>query len=359
MKYLLLLCFPSFAFAGYITTPGVNCASGSSGQVYTTNGTSCSFTTVAGTGTVTSVDMTVPNFLSVSGNPITTSGTLAVALATQVKNKVFVGPATGADAAPTFRLLVGADLPLPGAAALGGVFSKAVVANQFLTGISSVDGSVSQAQPSFSNISGTASLTTQVTGVLPVANGGTNSSSALSNNRVMQSSGGAVVEASAITASRALASDSNGIPVAATTTTTELNFVNGVTSAIQTQINTKAPSTSPAFSTQVTFGNYHMEPSESDAGNSSTAITISFANASAQKVTMTGNCTFTFTNPVTGGTYYLRLVQDGTGSRTYTWPAAVKWSGGTAPTGSGANKIDLVTFYWDGTSYYGTSSLNY
>lgn len=82
-------------------------------------------------------------------------------------------------------------------------------------------------------------LTAGVTGILPVANGGTNSSSALSNNRVMISSGSAVVEATAITASRALVSDSNGIPVAATTTTTELNYVNGVTSAIQTQLDAK------------------------------------------------------------------------------------------------------------------------
>lgn len=36
--------------------------------------------TIGGTGTVTSVDMTVPTFLAVSGNPITTSGTLAVTL---------------------------------------------------------------------------------------------------------------------------------------------------------------------------------------------------------------------------------------------------------------------------------------
>lgn len=42
-----------------------------------------------------------------------------------------------------------------------------------------------------------------------------------------------------ITASRALASDANGLPVAATTTSTELGYVNGVTSAIQTQINSK------------------------------------------------------------------------------------------------------------------------
>lgn len=82
-------------------------------------------------------------------------------------------------------------------------------------------------------------LTSEVTGVLPVANGGTNSSAALNNNRVMQSSGGSVVEAAAITALRALASDVNGIPVASATTATELGYSSGVTSAIQTQLNGK------------------------------------------------------------------------------------------------------------------------
>lgn len=75
--------------------------------------------------------------------------------------------------------------------------------------------------------------------VLPVSKGGTNSSSALNNNRIIRSSGGAIGEASAITASRALVSDANGIPTHATTTTTELNYVSGVTSAIQTQLNAK------------------------------------------------------------------------------------------------------------------------
>jgi hypothetical protein len=65
----------------------------------------------AGTGTVTSVAMTVPSILSVAGSPITTSGTLAVTLATEAKNLAFIGPASGADAAPTFRALVAADLP--------------------------------------------------------------------------------------------------------------------------------------------------------------------------------------------------------------------------------------------------------
>ena len=41
-------------------------------------------------------------------------------------------------------------------------------------------------------------LTADVTGVLPIANGGTNSSTALNNNRLMYSSGGAIVEYSAL-----------------------------------------------------------------------------------------------------------------------------------------------------------------
>ena len=89
--------------------------------------------------------------------------------------------------------------------------------------------------PSF----GAVVLTTEVSGVLPIANGGTNSGTALSNNRVMQSSGGAVVEAAAITAARALISDANGIPTHSATTATELGYVSGVTSSIQTQLNSK------------------------------------------------------------------------------------------------------------------------
>ena len=83
----------------------------------------------------------------------------------------------------------------------------------------------------------------QVSGVLPISSGGTNSNSALSNNRVMQSFGGAIVEAAAITAARALISDANGIPTHSVTTATELSYVNGVTSAIQAQIDSKLAST--------------------------------------------------------------------------------------------------------------------
>ena len=51
----------------------------------------------------------------------------------------------------------------------------------------------------------------------------------------------------ALTASRALVSDVSGFVSAATTTSTEIGYVNGVTSAIQTQMDLKAPKASPTF----------------------------------------------------------------------------------------------------------------
>lgn len=53
---------------------------GSNGFVLGSNGTTPVWVTAGGTGTVTSVAMSVPAFLSVSGSPIVTTGTLAVTL---------------------------------------------------------------------------------------------------------------------------------------------------------------------------------------------------------------------------------------------------------------------------------------
>lgn len=64
--------------------------------------------------------------------------------------------------------------------------------------------------------------------------------SGTANRLAYYTSSTAIGALSAITASRALASDSNGLPVASTTTATELGYVNGVTSAIQTQFSGKA-----------------------------------------------------------------------------------------------------------------------
>lgn len=62
-------------------------------------------------GTVTSVGLSLPGIFTVSGSPVTTSGTLSATLNTQTANHVFAGPATGSPAAPTFRALAAADVP--------------------------------------------------------------------------------------------------------------------------------------------------------------------------------------------------------------------------------------------------------
>jgi hypothetical protein len=69
-------------------------------------------------------------------------------------------------------------------------------------------------------------LATQVTGVLPVANGGTNSSTALANNRVMISSAGKIIENAALAVSSPVRSDVNGLPTTGSTSlTTEVTGV--------------------------------------------------------------------------------------------------------------------------------------
>jgi len=69
---------------------------------------------------------------------------------------------------------------------------------------------------------------------------------------------------------------------------------------------------------------------------------------------------FTFQNARAGGTYVLIVKQDSNGSRTVTWPSAVKWPGGSAPIlTTTANYSDVLYLTYDGTYYYGSMAQNY
>ena len=89
------------------------------------------------------------------------------------------------------------------------------------------------------------------------------------------------------------------------------------------------------------------------------AATISWNVQTQQvaKVTLGGNRTLDApTNMVDGFTYILRVIQDGTGSRTLAYNAVYKWPGGVAPVLSTAiNAIDILTFVSDGTNMYGVA----
>ena len=90
--------------------------------------------------------------------------------------------------------------------------------------------------------------------------------------------------------------------------------------------------------------------------------TIDLTDGNVHNVTLTANCTFTFSNPPasgTSGSFTLFLNQDGTGSRTATWPGSVKWAGGTAPTlTTTASRTDILVFTTidAGTIWYGAVS---
>lgn len=207
--FLSLVSAVAFAASTTVELGGISVPtqSGNSGKVLSTDGSNLSWISAGGggTGTVTSVDMSVPSFLSVSGNPITTSGTLAVTLAVETANTVFAGPTVGS-ATPTFRSLVAGDIPtlnqnttgtasnitassnstlttlsslsLPGSQVTGNIAGNAAnitaSSNSTLTTLSSL--SLPGAQVT-GNISGNAA---NVTGVVAIAKGGTGQTTAQS-----------------------------------------------------------------------------------------------------------------------------------------------------------------------------------
>lgn len=91
---------------------------------------------LAGTGTVTSValaDGSTTAIFTITGSPVSASGTLTETLKTQTANTVFAGPSSGSAAQPTFRSLVSLDIPNNAANTSG--TAATVTTNANLTGV--------------------------------------------------------------------------------------------------------------------------------------------------------------------------------------------------------------------------------
>lgn len=85
------------------------------------------------------------------------------------------------------------------------------------------------------------------------------------------------------------------------------------------------------------------------------ARTVTWNDNNFQIVTLDANTTFTFVDPPGVGSFTLHVKQDGTGSRTVTWPAAVKWPNNQTPPTltTTANHRDVIVFHFNGTNYFG------
>lgn len=197
-----------------------------------------------------------------------------------------------------------------------------------------------------------------------------------------------------------------------TATTAELNYVDGVTSAIQTQLDNKqaldaeltelatmASTTASALADLteaevqildgatvttaelnyndittlgtsqaskavtadangvVTFDNGISEESTTIT-SSSNAATLNLRDGTNFLHDLTENVTYTFSNPAASGkvsSFTLKVIQDST-ARTITWPTSVDWAAATAPTLTATNNgVDIFVFFTNdgGTTYYG------
>ncbi len=88
---------------------------------------------------------------------------------------------------------------------------------------------------------------------------------------------------------------------------------------------------------------------------------IDWNTSQKQKVTITGTgITCNFTNPSGPCNLVLKVVQGDGNDVIGTWDGDIKWPGGTAPTlSTGNGDIDILSFYFDGTNYFGVASLDF
>ena len=100
-----------------------------------------------------------------------------------------------------------------------------------------------------------------------------------------------------------------------------------------------------------------------NALTSSSTITVDCATARVHTVTLGTNTEFNITSLPTGGTVTIIITQDGTGSRTATFgtdgSAAVKFPSNSSVLSTGANDIDVVSIFNDGTNFLGNIARNY
>ena len=141
-----------------------------------------------------------------------------------------------------------------------------------------------------------------------------------------------------VTSSAAELNVLDGIP--AGLTSTELGYSDGVTSAIQTQMDTKTASTAVNNWTAGQSG-------EITALTSAATITIDMADSNNFSVTLAHNATFANpSNDTAGQSGSIFITQDGTGSRTASWGTDWEFAGGTAPTltttAAASDRIDYV-----------------
>lgn len=322
-----------------------------------------------GSGGLTSVGLSVPSILSVAGSPLTSNGTLAVSLASQAANLVLAAP-NGASGTPAFRALTASDIPALSYDASGAAAAATATALQKLANLSDLASAATAranlglgtaATQSTTAFDATGAAASAVVGALPSATtsqlyGGTG---AAGTAAPITLGTGLTLTGGTLTASGS-SGPANPLNFRGAWAASTAYAVNDV--VIQGGALYVAPT---AFTSTSTFSVANWTPLAYGAPAASTityasTITPDFTSVPTQTVTLTGNLTLACPTVPTGTSVQLWLVQDGTGSRTWTPPAVggcIKWlNGAVPPLPTAANSAALLSLISNGTYIAGVLS---
>lgn len=226
----------------------------------------------AGTGTVTSVGLTMPGVFSVTGSPVTTSGTLAVAASGTSGGVPYFNSSTtmASSAALTANQLVIGGGAGAAPASLGSLGTTTTVLHGNAGGA-----------PSF----GAVSLTADVSGTLPVANGGTGVTSSTGSGSVVLSASPAFTGSPTIGGNGICISTGTNCPSA---THIASAVINGSTGNLISGVGiTSCAGTTNPFSCTFSSAFASAPACTSSANNSGTASVVPFVNPSTTTVAIT------------------------------------------------------------------------
>ena len=365
-------------------------AAGSNGQVLTLAAGVPSWAAAA-TGTVTSVAQSFTGgLISVTGSPITTSGTLALTVAgTSGGIPYFSSASTWASSAALtqYGVVYGGGAAAAPVATAAGTTGQVLIGNTGAAPSWAALTSTAVSSISFGTTGLTPATATQgavtVAGTLVAGNGGTgvatlsglaygNGTSAFTAATAAQVV--AVISTTAVT-NATNATNATNVGITDDTTTSSAVYPTWVTTTTgnlpvktastkfsfipSTGYLTVTGLTSPIINNP-TVTNY--VESVVAIGTVSSSSTIALTNGTVQTATLTAStaCTFTMPTNVAGKSFVLLLKQaasTGNGTATFT---GVKWGTAGAPTITAtAGKMDILTFIADGTNWYGSAAQGY